>query len=703
MKFIKNKMIVLTLIIVGIVVLACFENKIYAASTDIYDVILFWGQSNMVGSCGKVEGETMGPDPRYKEEGFSIDDFSTKSGIDQEFIQTDVNMNYVKIPLKDKTAYEYNYQKDKVTQITSDTSILGEYLHYNHGTKEIEAVTSGVISVKKSYGTNIIPSFCKAYYENTGHKVIVVFAANGDQKIANFLPTSDKDYGDADYKGLYEIMTQKYKAAINYLTKKECNIGNKFWVCFQGEADVKRSTTEKTYKSTFLKVHNYLKKDLGITKGAIIQSAYTIGSNYENVVNIHKAHTELASENEDIILGSSFPFDRYIPDKDTYNSSDYINNIYTNKNGDKLEWASALKRARLSTGYPYKNTIHFTSAALSQIGKETANIISDSTGPKITVSPSSCTVCKSKTIKFDVSDEGNSGLDTNNKYHYYLSNSNTALSGGKWKKYTSGTEFEIGNEANGTMYLFVKIVKDNAENISTGGNKVTIDNVKYQRFGPYKFDNIGPKLSIKYVLNTPINDSVTVTINANEELQKLSGWKLSSDKKSLSKKYIENIDNQEIMVKDIAGNETKQIVTVIGIEHQEEVDFKVEEEFIKNIKPNMTCKKFKEKISCNIDYEVQEGDIKIKDEELIKTGQVLIVGEKRYILAVEGDTNKDGKADFFDMMYLNKYILDCCSFTIEQSLAGDVNNDGSLDMKDILRINKYRLEKIANLENNLNT
>ena len=117
----------------------------------------------------------------------------------------------------------------------------------------------------------------------------------------------------------------------------------------------------------------------------------------------------------------------------------------------------------------------------------------------------------------------------------------------------------------------------------------------------------------------------------------------------------------------------------------------------------MTSKKFKEKISCNIDYEVQEGDIKIKDEELIKTGQVLIVGEKRYILAVEGDTNKDGKADFFDMMYLNKYILDCCSFTIEQSLAGDVNNDGSLDMKDILRINKYRLEKIANLENNLNT
>ena len=123
----------------------------------------------------------------------------------------------------------------------------------------------------------------------------------------------------------------------------------------------------------------------------------------------------------------------------------------------------------------------------------TFNVKIDKTLPTIAVSPTNSTACKQKSVTITVADTGGSTLSSSNSYQYYLSSSSTALSGGTWTNYTSGTEFTIGNGITGTRYLFVKRVSDNAGNTSTAnGTGTTVGNVTYQRFGSYVFDNKAP-------------------------------------------------------------------------------------------------------------------------------------------------------------------------------------------------------------------
>ena len=65
-------------------------------------------------------------------------------------------------------------------------------------------------------------------------------------------------------------------------------------------------------------------------------------------------------------------------------------------------------------------------------------------------------------------------------------------------------------------------------------------------------------------------DNVTVTIRANEEIQEVAGWTLSSDKKILTKEYSENT-RETITIKDLAGNETQVAIEVDNIEKESEI------------------------------------------------------------------------------------------------------------------------------------
>ena len=61
------------------------------------------------------------------------------------------------------------------------------------------------------------------------------------------------------------------------------------------------------------------------------------------------------------------------------------------------------------------------------------------------------------------------------------------------------------------------------------------------------------------------NKDVTVTITSNEDIQAVSGWKLSSDKKQLTKTFASNT-NTVINVKDNAGNNTECKVVIENID-----------------------------------------------------------------------------------------------------------------------------------------
>ena len=61
------------------------------------------------------------------------------------------------------------------------------------------------------------------------------------------------------------------------------------------------------------------------------------------------------------------------------------------------------------------------------------------------------------------------------------------------------------------------------------------------------------------------NKNIIVTLTADEEIQVTEGWQLGEDGKTLTKTYAKNIE-EEVIVKDIAGNEEKVRVQIRNID-----------------------------------------------------------------------------------------------------------------------------------------
>ena len=223
--------------------------------------------------------------------------------------------------------------------------------------------------------TNMIPQFCKTYYYLTGHKVIAVMCAKGGEPIEAFTPNGGNG------RKIYQVMKQKYNAAVSYAQSQNLTIANKYFVAFQGEANVNAGErgTASYYTSKFKEITTGLKSDCGITKGAIVETGSEIYTNTMAAVNaIHQAQESLI-DNTNIILGSDYPYQSYVPMDSDYNNC--TTNVCYNTSGQKLDYGTAYAKAteRVDSYYfdgkePLQDTnkIHFTSAALSQIGLETA-------------------------------------------------------------------------------------------------------------------------------------------------------------------------------------------------------------------------------------------------------------------------------------------------------------------------------------------
>lgn len=78
-------------------------------------------------------------------------------------------------------------------------------------------------------------------------------------------------------------------------------------------------------------------------------------------------------------------------------------------------------------------------------------------------------------------------------------------------------------------------------------------------------DKVAPKVSTTYSEVNKTNKNILVTIKGNEQLQKIEGWSLSSDKKTLTRTYFTNT-LQEVEVNDLAGNKTKVDIKIENID-----------------------------------------------------------------------------------------------------------------------------------------
>ena len=371
----------------------------------------------MVGYAGRYEWERE-VDPRINDVG--IEKFSKLTGIREEILKNTVNVNYTNFEQVSGTAFEYIYSNeinsDKKTrgelkELNENTIKVGQKLTYNKETGLLEKYNSKIhsyYSIQKSYGTNMIPQFCNQYYAKTGHKVVVVMCANGGEPISNFLPSNDKDYGERNEtkkQYIYEAMVEKYSEAIKYLENNGYGIGERLYVVSQTQpainfvSDLSKKTIKDKYEAVFLKVHNRLKTDLGITKGAIVLNGSRPEERevniYERLKDVHDAQVNLTRRN-DIILGSSFHWDNYLPRKEIYEDDSYKTTKFVNSKGEKISYDAALKIAKYSLcaiydtyksgenkGRQYEdNSSHFTAAALSQTGYEVANSLAAVIIPK---------------------------------------------------------------------------------------------------------------------------------------------------------------------------------------------------------------------------------------------------------------------------------------------------------------------------------
>ena len=217
-------------------------------SEDIYDVVLFWGQSNMVGRCMKdfqLSEYTGSKDKKLIELGTT--EFSNKSQIDIDIVEKYTRPDHVNVDIIPGTVYYFSYvPKDEgasynstnktfdrnsmnmgLTPIFSNTLTIGEDIYYeisssagcthknkltNQNYKNSSNGNCANATSEKSSGTNMIPQFGKTYYEKTGHKVVFVYAAIGGKVISRFLPyernkdehnTVSKTFNGETYQGEY--------------------------------------------------------------------------------------------------------------------------------------------------------------------------------------------------------------------------------------------------------------------------------------------------------------------------------------------------------------------------------------------------------------------------------------------------------------------------------------------------------------------
>ena len=353
-------------------------------SDDIYDVILFWGQSNMVGATGCEE--RLSTDTKKGEDvidqrlvNLGANAFSQKSGIDLEIVNNYDKMSHVNVNISSNTVFDYKYLSNSITPLSNNSSPVGEnlYIQLNNGKVSFVSIVGESFATNRACGTNMTEYFSKTYYEKTGHKVIIVHVANGGEEIAHFLPHNrvleESQVLNSNLKNqyIYEAMIEKYNSAINYLNSHSMSIGRKFYVVFQGENDANyantgRMTSQK-YQNLFMEVHNNLKQELGLQFGVIVETSRTIGTCATTGVEIiHDAQESLINNNSDIFFGSSYSYDTFIPCESEYTGS--------------LDYDTAKSNAHLgvSISEVSNNTIHFNSAALSQIGKDSAlNVVND--------------------------------------------------------------------------------------------------------------------------------------------------------------------------------------------------------------------------------------------------------------------------------------------------------------------------------------
>ena len=168
---------------------------------------------------------------------------------------------------------------------------------------------------------------------------------------------------------------------------------------------------------------------------------------------------------------------------------------------------------------------------------------------------------------------------------------------------------------------------------------------------PYILDDKPPEIKVEYSITKLTNKNVTATITSNEKLQEVVGWTLSEDKKTLTNEYEQNAE-EEIIVKDLVGNEAKQTIKITNIV---QATGDVTQDGVVNIGDLLKLKQ-------HIAYEQSETTKTNHPNWKLDEEKVLI-----------GDVNKNGKIDIGDVLKIRRYIAASTSKEIAEKHSDWLN------------------------------
>ena len=265
-----------------------------------------------------------------------------------------------------------------------------------------------------------------------------------------------------------------------------------------------------------------------------------------------------------------------------------------------------------------------------------------------------------------------------------------------WSKSSDGKTLSKKYSQNIEESLTVKDLIGNEKNIN-----ILIANI----------DKIAPNINVNYSTEELTNENVLVTITANEKIQNIEGWTKSADEKILTKEYSGNIE-ENIIVKDLVGNETLENIEIVNIDKTKPIinlTYSTEELTKENVLVTITAN---EKIQ-NIEGWIKSADEKIltkeysenKEENIVVkdlAGNETIVNIKisNIFNMILGDLNDNNQIDIGDILLIYRHIAQNNNEEIAlkhpewklsdtKILQGDLNKNNQIDIGDSLIIQRY--------------
>ena len=240
---------------------------------------------------------------------------------------------------------------------------------------------------------------------------------------------------------------------------------------------------------------------------------------------------------------------------------------------------------------------------------------------------------------------------------------------------------------------YTKNIKEEVKVYDYGGNEKTME-IKIENIDKEK-----PVLEVTYSTTNTTNQDVIVTITSNEEINNVSEWTLSEDKKKLTKTYTEN-KTENIEVIDIAGNISTALIDIKNIDKEPVFNetYSIDEtnKYISKIMVNTEIDMFTSNITLSNGYGLDVDTKEINNKRVLYTGGKTRITKglelyKEYTNIVIGDINGDGAINSADLLKIRQHLLRTNVLSGAYFLSSDINYDNTINSADLLRVRQHLL------------